>query len=463
MYVSEELAEWVLSVDSSALGAGIMSQMRLSLLDTLGCIVMGSHGDSAAPLRSYMGNNFGPPDATIVANIAKGGITQAAYLNATYASATELADAYPKATVHAGAAVVPATLAVAELVNASGEDVLVAIAAGYEALIRLALSIGTVGTAHSVSYDQGWFPPGLCGAFGAAASAAKLLDLSPAQLAHAFGIAATLSPAASMGALLEGATVKNLYLGGASSCGVAAARLASEGITGVLDLERYWMPVVAPAHDASVVTADLGTRFELMDGMIFKFHACVGPLFGAIEAALRVRRLPVEAAAIDNVLVETYARGTIMTNPEPRTPTGAKGSIPYCVAYALIHGDLADAFCDESLVNPETQALARRVKVIESAEFEAVWPSQNAARVSVGMQSGDTHVGEVWNVPGWYMTPTEGELKAKFLSVVAPVVGQALATQAMAEVLDIGTAESVNSLMTTLRIDVDSRPDDAAW
>ena len=68
------------------------------------------------------------------------------------------------------------------IIGKSGKDVVAAVVAGYEVQIRLSLAL--VPKDH---YDRGYHPTATCGAFGAAAAAARVLGLSAEQTAHALG------------------------------------------------------------------------------------------------------------------------------------------------------------------------------------------------------------------------------------------------------------------------------------
>jgi 2-methylcitrate dehydratase PrpD len=99
------------------------------------------------------------------------------------AHAFELDD-YHNAKLHPGAVVIPAALAIAEEINASGEKLLLAIAAGYEVMIRSSLALEP-----SAARLRGWHLTGACGPFGAAAACAVLLGLDAERTAWALGLA----------------------------------------------------------------------------------------------------------------------------------------------------------------------------------------------------------------------------------------------------------------------------------
>src|ERR1700752_4260557 len=93
----------------------------------------------------------------------------AALLNGALGHSLDFDDTHADASLHPSAPVVPAALAVGELVGASGREVLTAIVAGYEVGCRLGHALDPA--AH---YSPGFHPTATAGTYGAAAAAGKL-------------------------------------------------------------------------------------------------------------------------------------------------------------------------------------------------------------------------------------------------------------------------------------------------
>src|SRR5258708_18686695 len=99
-----------------------------------------------------------------------------------------------------------------------GKGVIEAIVAGYETAIAIARAC------HPDLRQRGFHPTGACGAFGAAAAAAKLRGLPAPRIADAFGIAA--SSAAGLVPFVNGvAHLKRLHSAHAERSGIQAALL----------------------------------------------------------------------------------------------------------------------------------------------------------------------------------------------------------------------------------------------
>ena len=146
---------------------------------------------------------------------------------------------------HPGCVVIPAALAVAEQIGASGYDLLSAVIVGYELVCR----IGAAGRQSPLLLLHN---TATCGVFGAAAAAGWLLGLSAEQLVWALGNAGTMA-AGLWQFNADGAMSKHLHAGRAAANGVLAATLAATGFTGAREilegkrgflLRRHQMPIL---------------------------------------------------------------------------------------------------------------------------------------------------------------------------------------------------------------------------
>src|SRR5690606_29531471 len=116
----------------------------------------------------------GPPQAGLVGRPERFDMLNAAYVNAVAGNFFDFDDTHLATVIHPTAPVAPVALALAEHYGASGADLLLALALGIEVECRIG---NAVSPGH---YARGWHITATCGAFGAAAAAAKLLRLSPA-------------------------------------------------------------------------------------------------------------------------------------------------------------------------------------------------------------------------------------------------------------------------------------------
>jgi len=120
-----------------------------------------------------------------------------------------------------------------------GQDLLLALVAGIEAECKVGLAVWPE------HYDVGWHITSTAGSIGAAVAVGKLLGLSPEQLTHAVGLAATQVVGLRD---MFGSHTKSFHPGRAAQAGLLAALLAQRGYTSsaqALEAKRGWANVVA--------------------------------------------------------------------------------------------------------------------------------------------------------------------------------------------------------------------------
>lgn len=131
---------------------------------------------------------------------------------------------------HAGMAVVPAAVAVAEAIGASGRALLEAIVAGCAAGAACSRALLPGVSRHGLDSRSA------LACFGSAAAAARLLGLDAKATAEAIALAGVLMPVAPLQASDGGALAGALCRGWAAFVGVQAAHLARGGLAGPMDL-----------------------------------------------------------------------------------------------------------------------------------------------------------------------------------------------------------------------------------
>src|SRR5687768_310047 len=334
---SRELAAVLAATRFADLDAATVDHTERAVLDWLGSALAGSTEVPAA-IAHTVARGFGDSsEATMFAG-GRASAAAAAFANGVAAHILELDDIHKTSTVHAGAPIISAALAVAEREHAMGERFLTAVAVGYEAAFR-------IGEAVNPSHYRYWHPTGTVATFGAAAAAGSLLALGADQMVDALGSAGT--QAAGLWEFnADGTMSKHLHPGKAAMNGIMAADLARAGFTGarrILEGERGFVRAMSGATDLSCLTAGLPAIRKIQENC-YKLHACCGHTHSAIDLAIELRAKAglSERDAVERVHaidVETYGPGfEIVKESRPRTPYQAKFSMSYCVAVALVEG-----------------------------------------------------------------------------------------------------------------------------
>jgi hypothetical protein len=178
-------------------------------------------------------------------------------VNSMMMRACGLAEGYEGLPLRPSSVIVPALMAVGDRERATGVDLLVATAVGYEVMLRFARAAGP-GLA-----EKGLDVNVAAGAFGAAAAAARLMQFDQAGVENALGLAAgqlPTAPARVGGGLL----VAGLFDAQAAATGVMAADLVRVGLSGVEDWVAGWLTAVPGRSDAGALK-DAGSSWLLLE------------------------------------------------------------------------------------------------------------------------------------------------------------------------------------------------------
>lgn len=338
------------------LPAAIRHEGKRGILNVLGCILAGREDPAVRIIR----RTFPDEDALI---------------DAAAATAHDYDDTHLRTVIHATPPVAAALFALSRRRQVSGRDLLHAFILGVEASCRLGNAV-TPG-----HYERGWHITSTCGVFGAALAAAKLLRLSEGRTVSALGIAAT--QAAGLVEVL-GSMARVLNAGLAARNGLAAALLAEQGFEGPrepLAGLRGFINVFGGNADLAAITESLGARWETLN-IRYKPYPSGVVLHALIDACLEHRRALRAAQAIRVRLHPLAIERT--DRPEPRNAIEARLSAQHAVAVSLLHGAAGlEEFSDAAAMDPQVQALRRRVKVVPDASLDKMAAAIAAAGLEI--------------------------------------------------------------------------------
>src|SRR5580704_10977477 len=284
MAASQRLVDVLAGSEYADLPASVITDSKRAILDWLGSALAGALEPPARLMHSVVARLGVSREATVFA-AGRASAATAALANGVASHILELDDVHKTSTLHPGAPIIPAALAVAEREHADGKAFLLAVALGYEAALR-------IGEAVNPSHYRFWHPTGTAATFGAAMAAGSLLKLNSVQMLNAMGSAGT--QAAGLWEFnADGAMSKHLHPGKAAFNGVLSADLALAGFTGasrILEGERGFFRATSEGYDATRVTVGLGTKWKISENC-YKLYSCCGHTHTAIDTALELRAL----------------------------------------------------------------------------------------------------------------------------------------------------------------------------
>lgn len=431
------LAQDVATLRWSDLREDVVERTLLVLLDTLGVAAAGAATPELVALRDTWDPQSGP--APLIAGGLSTDEATACLFNGAATCCLELDEGSKYARGHPSAHVLPAALALGASRDTTGEAWLEAFLGGYEVAARFG---------RATKLRPGVHPHGTWGVTGAAAAGARLLSLKPEQLAGAIdaGVAQSLAPHFS--SAFKGSFVRNAWIGASSFSGLTAARLAATGLAQVDGAGPDVLGEILGSFDADELDRDLGGRKEILGGY-FKRHAACAYTHPAADAVQKLfAEGPIDREQISEITVETYAIAATLGAQVWPTRLAAMFSIPYVVAETARTGDFGPRATDEARrLDPETAALAGRVIVRATDEFESRLPAERGARVTIVTGAGARSVevrnpiGDADNQPlGW------AEVRAKVVGLTGTAAAAELEAIVRALPAAARAAEELNKL-----------------
>jgi 2-methylcitrate dehydratase PrpD len=450
LQVKEAVATIADFVASATVSGDARERAATAFKDTIGVILAGT-GEPAARVAQSMAAEEGVGDCRILGTPSRTSPGLAAFANGVAAHSLDYDDMCFVSLAHPSCALVPAVLAVGELVHARPTALLDAYVIGFELECRL----GNVMNPRHY-HQRGWHCTSSIGTVGAAAAAARVLGLDADATQHALGIAAS-----SACGLKEniGSMVKPLHAGMAARNGVMAARLAQRGFTAsphaIDGPQGYLAAMDSEQSSLDFAVADLGIRWEIIEtGVTVKLYpSCAAthpPLDALIDMKRRERFTADQLQAIDVEVDSMTPR--LLIHPHPSTGLEAKFSMPFCAAAAIVYERIGiDTFDVEHIQNPAVQNLMPRVTLRANDGFDNAAPLSQA-RVTVHLRDSRVYAQSADGARGYPGRLTDEELASKFAGCASRTLTQAAATSAWAaltELESIGDVRDLTALFAT--------------
>jgi len=453
---AQVLGEWAARLRAEDIPAAVRDNAALRVLDTIGCALAGAREEHAPSVLALASRWGGPGLSTVWGTTLTAAPPQAALANGALAHGLDFDDTHADSVCHASAVLVPAVLALAESERLGGRDALIALVAGYEAMIRIGMA------APGRFHERGWHATAVCGAFGAALAAGKSLGLDASRLTAALGIAGSMASGV-MEFLEDGSWVKRLHPGWAAHSGIQAAALAQEGFTGpATALEGrlgFYRAALGYVPDIAKQLKNLGDEWETVRSS-FKLYPCCHLNHAYLDAVASLKRAeglrPEQVEEVECLV--PAGEVPIVCEPataklRPRSPYDAKFSLAFCVAAALV-GDRVGigTFTEEGIREPGALALAARVRY--TVDPSSPYPRTFPGWVKVRLKDGRTLEAREEGQRGGPERPiAPDEVIAKFRDNAARLMPPARVDALESAVLGMDRARNLGPLLALCRTD----------
>jgi 2-methylcitrate dehydratase PrpD len=377
--LTRELAQFVAGLKD--VPAEAVTIAKRGFIDCVGVMFAGRNEEVVGILKKTLLNPGN--ESHILFDQGTASSHDAALINATAAHALDYDDVGIDG--HPSVVLVPAVLAEAERLGASGAEAIIAYVAGYETWAELS------GRDADQRHAKGWHPTAVLGAVGAAAAAARLAKLDVGRTQHALGIAASMS-----GGLVAnfGSMTKPFHAGRAAQSGILAARLAAEGMTASPDALEHRAGMLQAFSPAGKVRTDgpiaAGRKWHILRlGLNVKRYPVCYALHRSIDGLLSLNsKHKISSENIKEIELKIgKLQAGVLRHSRPQTGLDAKFSAEFAAACALLAGRVGLAeLTDDFVRSARVQALLPKVRVTtvdDPDPDEPLFAKSDVARVTL--------------------------------------------------------------------------------
>lgn len=438
------LSGYMAAAKDRGLPPEVVEKAKHHILDTFAAMVSGSELPPGRAALTVARAQAGRPAATVVGSSVVTGPMDAALVNGVLAHSDETDDSHGPSQSHPGASIVPATLALAEDLGASGEQYLRAVTLGYDVGPRLTMALG----ASTFRDESRRSTHAFAGTFGSAAAAGCIAGLTAQQMRWLLDYASQQAGGYAVWGRDTDHIEKAFVFGGMPARnGVTAAVLVRAGWTGVDDVfsgEDNFFQVNAPKADQAALIDKLGDRYEVVNTDIKKWTVGT-PIQAPLDAIENIRRQhPFDADDVKTIVIRLAPTvGAVVDNRE--IPDIC---LQHMVAVMLIDRTASfHAAHDKGRMQDATVLRQRsKVKYVPDSSLARLLPAR-VAIVEIALNDGTALSDRVEAVRGTVRNPMpRGEVVDKARDLIAPVLGTAITRKLIDTLLAIETVKDVRTL-----------------
>jgi 2-methylcitrate dehydratase PrpD len=461
------VARFITETKAPSIPAEVMHLGKRSILDGIGLALAGNAAESGHIVRQYL-KTLGIPTskgATVIGTGMKVPARFAAFANGIAIHAddyddTQLAVAKDRVyglLTHPTAPVLPPVLALGELGNRSGLDVLTA----YHVAVEIETKVSeAINPRH---YDHGFHSTATIGAIAAAAGAARMLGLNVEQTQRALGIGASQSAG-----LREnfGTMTKPFHPGRSAESGIVAAEFAKLGWTAtpiVLEAGRGFFKAAGGGYDAAAIEGKLGNPWSFASpGVSIKPHPSGSLTHPGMGLMLDlIRRHDIRPAQVSKVKVGTNRHmPNALIHHRPKNELQAKFSMEFCMAILLLErkAGLAE-FTDKVVNRADVQKMISKIEFGVHPVAEAAGYEKMTTLLEIELADGRRIEGRADFGKGSPANPmSDDELATKFRECAAwGKLPKPAAEKLVHMVLNLEKLKSIRELTKLLAIDGKNR------
>lgn len=449
--IVEQIGDYARELTFRDLDPGTVDYAKRLLLDGLACAFGGLEGEAVRIVRDCVNDLGGAAQATLFGQGKKTSVVLAALANGVSLRYLDYNDIYfgPAWTAHPSD-MTAALLATAEWCGRSGQEFLAAMVLAYEMQMRFS-DLPVVRNL----WHEGWDHSTSC-AYASAAGIAKLLGLDGPRIAHAMALSGARANTLSEIRAGDIPMDKALSAPAAAANSVLYGLLAQRGFTGcrtLLEGRHGFRHAVAKGAEVEPLVPAKGRYLINKVGM--KPYPVEGMSIAVVQAALEIKKEhEVRAEEVESIRILTHQEA--ITKPswtpeklKPTTKETADHSYHYCVAVALVAGEVTPAqFSEEWLRNKTVARLIGVTRIEATPKLTEIYrQGHRPAAVEVKTPRGvflrevPYPLGDPKNPMSW------DDVARKFIAQAEPVLGNRATREVIEQTRSLEKVANMRSLV----------------
>lgn len=399
-----------------------ITRARQVILDFIGTMLGGYQTRLGKLGADYVAEMLSGNEASIIGDHRRSTLEGAAWANAVMGKYLGMDDSHRTAG-HAAAELVPVVLAIGEKLHLSGQQIITALAVGYDVMDAIQPPV------EIWQRERGLDQKGQSGTLASAVTAAVAMGLSEDKIAHALSLSMDMASGTEQYVYDAGACdTKDLLSGYAARNGIYSAKLANFGFRGppgALDGPYGYFHAFGPGYDPSYLE-NLDSKALARTG--FKPHAGCRHVHSCVDATQELLKSgQPNLGEITSIEIDTYHEAItpdFRVNYTPQTVGQAGFSLPVTVSVILTRGNWFREDI-ETYDEPEQQRLRQLVKVGLDTVIQSEHPNKNGCEVRIRTANGMQYKGRVEHAKGEPENMlTDSEFEEKFRYLVGDLLPQ---------------------------------------
>jgi len=386
----------------------VIEQAKIRIIDLISACGIGYLSGVKNPFWAFASIYKDSQRATIFFNQKRSFAPHAAACNTFLANSSGMEDGSRFAGAHPSSAIIPSAVAAAEMIDASGQDLITAIVTAYDIYLRIGYAL------YPNNLKKGFQASAILAPIGSAAAAGKILNLDFSSLKSCLSLACL--SASGLKVAFDEYESKCYQIAKGVKAGMEACLFAQKGLKGPDRVLEGGFLKAYGGEEGRLELRNLGSSFYLLQTYV-KVHAGCRLIHPCIDAILFLRekeRIFPEQVEMVSIGVTSAARE--MEKEKVKNVYDARLNTPFLVALALKNGEVSEnQITEEALKDRIIKDLLGKIKVDVDPELDQKYPSQRGAKVIIRLKDGRSIYQKIDFAEGEPETPLSMEkIREKF-------------------------------------------------